>query len=45
MSIVPAAALDGVDWAMVELRAPDGSPEAIANPVFVGDWSGQVGSA
>jgi hypothetical protein len=45
MSIVPAAALDGVDWAMVELRAPDGSPEAIANPVFVRDWSGQVGSA
>jgi hypothetical protein len=37
---VPADALSGADWAMVELRAPDGTPEAIANPVFVGDWPG-----
>ena len=37
-AVVPAAALSGADWTMVELRAPDGTPEAIANPVFVGDW-------
>ncbi len=36
---VPAAALAGADWAMVEMRGPDGRPEAIANPVFFGDWS------
>jgi hypothetical protein len=37
-AVVPARVLSGADWAMVELRAADGSPEAIANPVFFGTW-------
>lgn len=37
---VPDAAFEGADWAMAETLAPDGSPEALANPVFFGTWNG-----
>lgn len=37
---VPASVIEGADWAMVEILAPDGSPEAMANPVFFGTVDG-----
>jgi hypothetical protein len=37
---VPAATFEGVDWAMVEILAPEGRPGAMANPVFFGIWDG-----